>query len=115
MLLRKCAAGVRFEIFLEFKSSVFIGKCAVPHQFPRSELGSMRRFARIMFWKAPLQIRGCADVLLFGKIDAAEDVDVPHGRLREARLLQDVYQPVFAQEGYAGHASLSALAWLRHA
>jgi hypothetical protein len=39
-------------------------------------------FTGIMFRYPPLQIRSCSDIFLFGKIDAADDVDVPHGRSR---------------------------------
>ena len=39
-----------------------------------------------MFREPPFQIRGCADVFLIEKIDAADDVDVPHERVaRRAR------------------------------
>src|SRR5258708_1611936 len=91
-----------FEIFLECQRFVFIRESAIPNQFPGFEFCGVRGFAGIVVWNPLLQIGGCAGIFLFWKIYAADDVDVPHRRL----------QPVFAQGGYAGHASPSAIAWL---
>src|SRR5579863_422718 len=59
-LLRECAAGVGFEISLEFQSLVLIRESAIPNQIPRLEFCRVGGLSRIMLGYSPLQIRGCA-------------------------------------------------------
>src|SRR5260370_20635004 len=91
-----------FEIFLECQRFVFIRESAIPNQFPGFEFCGVRGFAGIVVWNPLLQIGGCARIFFFLENFAADDVDVPHPRL----------PPLFAQGGYAPHASPSTLAWL---
>ena len=67
-----------FEISLEFKRFVFVGKGAVPNQLPGLEFSGVGGFAGIVLGEPPPQIRGGADVFLFGRTNAADDVNVPH-------------------------------------
>jgi hypothetical protein len=48
VFLRKCPAGVGFEIFLKFQRFVFIGEGAVPRQLPRLEFSGVARLAGIV-------------------------------------------------------------------
>src|SRR5258708_4906900 len=76
---------------------------------------------QVLIGQPPLQIRSCADIFLFRKIDAADDVDVPHrcSRVWPAWMLADVgnsLQPVFAKRlRRAPRFVLRAPSWLRHA
>src|ERR1700689_2379775 len=72
------AAGVGFEVFLEFQCPILIMEGTIPNQFPWLEFCGVRRLACVVLGNPSLKIRGCADVFLFGKISAADDVDVPH-------------------------------------
>src|SRR5258708_38751943 len=87
------AAGMGFEIFFEFQRSVFVREGAVPDQFPGLEFRGVRGLAGIVFREPSLQIRSCADVFLVRKIDAADDVDVPHGHSRMAASSPCVSSP----------------------
>ena len=69
---------MRFEIFLEFQRSVFIREGAIPNKFPRLEFCGVLGFAGIVIRNPPLQIGGGASIFLVGKINTADDVDVPH-------------------------------------
>src|SRR3979490_3337251 len=74
-----------------------------------------------------LQVGGRASVFLFWENYAANDVDVPHGRVSAGRCHASeklhknlglghrrlVVTVRLRPAGYAGHASLSAPAWLR--
>jgi hypothetical protein len=72
---------MRFQIFLERECLVLVGEGAISDQFPRFEFGGVRRLAGIVVRYAPLQVFRCADVFLVGKLNAADDVDVPHLQL----------------------------------
>ena len=76
-LLGEGAAGVGFQIFLEFQCSHLVWKGAVPDQLPGFEFSGVGRFAGVMFRQPPLQIGSRTNVFLFGKVGAADDVDVP--------------------------------------
>ncbi len=95
--MRKCPAGVGCKIFLEGRRFALIRKGTIPGQFPGFEFGRVSRFSGVVLWNAALQIRSGADVFLFGKINAADDVDVPHrpftfrlGRAASCRTLDKI-------------------------
>src|ERR1700759_1865485 len=75
--MRKCPAGMGFEIFLEGQRLVLIRESAIPGQLPGFEFGSVGGFAGIVLRNSPLQVCGRAYVFLVGKLNAADDVDVP--------------------------------------
>jgi hypothetical protein len=116
-LFRERAAGVGFEIFLEGQRFVFVREGAVPDKLPRFEFGCVGGSARVMIWYPPFQVGGRTDVLLVGKIDAADDVDVSHrvsapceGKTTSRLLCGYGVWPASARlrpSGYAGHHASS--------
>src|SRR5262245_59147742 len=64
------------EVVLKFSSPVLIGKRVIAHQSPRFVLRRVDRTASIVGSNALLQIRGEADISLFGKRLALNEIDV---------------------------------------
>jgi hypothetical protein len=99
---------MRFQVFFEFQSSVFIGKSGIPNQNPRNEFGRVGGLASVMIGHSPLQVSGDADIVLFRGARTADYLNVPHNaaparlRFRFAQATPDTLRP----SGYA---------WLRHA
>ena len=67
-----------FEVFLESERLVLVREGAVLDELPRPEFGCMGGSAGVVVRYPLFQIRGRSDVFLIRKIDAADDVDVPH-------------------------------------
>src|SRR5271165_5289891 len=77
-LLCKRAAGIRFEVLFEFQRLKLAREGAIPHQFPQLVLSGVRRLAGVVVGYAVFQVLGRACVFLVRKVDASDDVDVPH-------------------------------------
>src|SRR5215471_17941750 len=74
-LLGERAAGVGFEVLLECQ---LVREGAIPNELTRLELRSVGRFSRVVVRESALQVSGCTNVFLIGKVNAADDVDIPH-------------------------------------
>jgi hypothetical protein len=96
---------VAFKIFLEGQRFVLVGEGAIPGQFPGFEFRSVGGFTGVVLQQPPLQICRRSDIFLFGKINAADDLDVPHL----------ILQPVVALRAMPGTLRPSGRARLRHA
>ncbi len=90
---------MRFQIFLEIVRFLFLWKGDVAHQFPRNELGGVRRFGCIVVREAALQVGSCTSIFLVRKIDASDNISVPHSTLQSVFALRP--------SGFAGHATPS--------
>src|SRR5262249_50148884 len=75
------AAGVGFEMLLECQRLVLVREGTIPNELPRLELRSVSRFSCVMVRQSPLQVSGCTNVFLIEKVNAPDDVDVPHRSL----------------------------------
>lgn len=71
---------MRFQIFFEFKGFVLVGKGTIPEQIPWYEFGSVGGFSGIVSRKPLFQICGRPGIFLIGKINAAENINIPHQR-----------------------------------
>jgi hypothetical protein len=80
---------MRFQIFFEFKGFVLVGKGTIPEQIPWYEFGSVGGFSGIVSRKPLFEICGRPGIFLIGKINAAENINIPQARRRPS--------------GYAGH------------
>ncbi|PON08850.1 hypothetical protein ATY29_04250 [Rhizobium hidalgonense] len=94
-LAGKSSAGMRFQVFFEFKRFLLVGKSAIPEQGPWCEFGSMDGFSGVVSGKPLFQIGSRAGVFLIGKIDAAENY----------RRTTSAFQPVVALRAMPGTAS----------
>src|SRR4051812_42250874 len=106
------AAGVGFQIFLEFERPHLVWKGAVPEQFPRFELCGVGGFTGVVLGQSSLQIGCRADVFLLGKINALDDVDVPHRCSRALAGANDsfiskIVSSPSSPRGFAGHHASS--------
>ena len=78
MPIRKSSTGTRLEVFLEFTSAGFVTQTHGHDDFPRFELGRVRRLPVVVGGKTGIKVFGNTNVALVGMGNTAEEIDGEH-------------------------------------
>ena len=74
----ECVTRTGFEVRFERVSFSIVGESNSNNNFPRFELGSMRRLAGVMFFKAFVQIAGDSNISFAGMGNAFKKINKFH-------------------------------------